>query len=156
PRAQRAVLGLFDRWTTLWITLSERTTPPRAAPVRVIRHGHYRDWYPRDPQLQRVPGRLLHFGLIRRYKGTEALLSTFAQLPGDALTLRIVGHPQDGEVLESIDRACTDDRRVSARLEYVPDADLAREVEQSQLVVLPFDRITNSGSLMLALSLDRP
>jgi beta-1,4-mannosyltransferase len=45
---------------------------------------------------------------------------------------------------------------VSARLEYVPDADLAREVEQSQLVVLPFDRITNSGSLMLALSLDRP
>jgi beta-1,4-mannosyltransferase len=156
PRAQRAVLRLFDRWTTLWITLSARTAPPRAAPTRVIPHGHYRDWYACEPGASRVPGRILHFGLIRRYKGAEALLSTFAQLPDDSSTLRIVGHPQDCDLLASIDSACTDDRRVSARLEYVPDAELAREVGQSQLVVLPFDRVTNSGSLILALSLDRP
>jgi beta-1,4-mannosyltransferase len=156
PWPQRAVLGLFDRWTTLWITLTDRTTPPRSAPTAVVLHGHYRDWYADAPRDSTIAGRILHFGLLRRYKGTEALLAAFARLPDEEVTLRIVGHPQDGEVLAGIERACREDRRVTALAEYVPDADLAREVSRAQLVVLPFDRVTNSGSLILALSLDRP
>ena len=40
--------------------------------------------------------------------------------------------------------------------EYVTDDVLVREVTASELVVLPFANMTNSGSLLLALSLDRP
>jgi beta-1,4-mannosyltransferase len=155
-RLQRAVLRLFDRWTTLWITLTDLTPPPRPGPTVVALHGHYRDWYAGTPREDPVPGRILHFGLIRRYKGTEALLSAFSELHDDSVTLRIVGHAQDREVLTTIERACRKDPRISAIDQYVPDTQLARELTESQLVVLPFDRLTNSGSLMLALSLDRP
>jgi beta-1,4-mannosyltransferase len=153
---QRWLLPLFDRWTTMWITLTEHTAPPRPAPVALVRHGHYRDWYADAPREDRIRGRLLHFGLLRRYKGTEALLGVFAQLPDERVTLRIVGYPRDDGVAAAVERARRDDPRVTARLEYVSDAELAREVSRSQLVVLPFDRVTNSGSLILALSLGRP
>lgn len=36
------------------------------------------------------------------------------------------------------------------------DPTLAREIGQAELVVLPFRRLFNSGSLLLALSLERP
>jgi beta-1,4-mannosyltransferase len=154
--SQRAVLRLFDRWTTLWIALSDRTPPPRPAPTAVVGHGHYRDWYADAPEEDRVPGRILHFGLLRRYKGTESLLAAFGDLADDDATLRIVGHPQDADVIPAVERTCRGDHRVSARLEYVDDTELACEVRRSQLVVLPFDRVVNSGSTLLALSLDRP
>jgi beta-1,4-mannosyltransferase len=77
-------------------------------------------------------------------------------MPDDCATLRIVGYPQDGLTAAAIERACRADRRISAVTEYVPDDDLVREVTASELVVLPVDRLTNSSSLVLALSLDRP
>jgi beta-1,4-mannosyltransferase len=156
PLAQRAVLRLFDRWTTLWITLSGRTIPPRSAPRVVVPHGHYRDWYADFPRESPVLGRLLHFGLIRRYKGIEPLLSAFSQLRDENVTLRIVGHAQDRDLLTSIEHACREDSRISMVDEYVPDAHLAREITRSQLLVFPFDRVTNSGSVLLGLSLGRP
>jgi beta-1,4-mannosyltransferase len=156
PLPERAVLRLFDRWTTLWITLSDRTMPPRPGPTAVVPHGHYRDWYADFPREKPVLGRVLHFGLIRRYKGTEALLAAFSQLRDENVTLRIVGHAQDRDVLASIERMCQQDSRISVVDQYLPDAQLAEEIGHSQLVVLPFDRVTNSGSLLLALSLGRP
>jgi beta-1,4-mannosyltransferase len=156
PAPQRAVLRLFDRWTTLWIVLSDRTRPPRPGPTAVVGLGHYREWYAAVPEESRIPGRILHFGLLRRYKGTEALLGVFGSLADPGATLRIVGHPQDADLVPAIEKACRDDHRVSARLEYVEDTELASELRRSQLVVLPFDRVVNSSSALLALSLDRP
>jgi beta-1,4-mannosyltransferase len=48
------------------------------------------------------------------------------------------------------------DPRVEARLELVPDHELAREVRRAELVVLPYLQMHNSGAALLALSLDRP
>jgi GT2 family glycosyltransferase len=153
---QRVAIRLLDRWTTLWITLTDVTPPSRPAPTAVVPHGHYRDWFAGVSRAPSRPGRLLHFGLLRRYKGIGSLLAAFAALADDHVTLRIVGYPQDRETALAVRRACGADRRVSAVTEYVPDDELVREVTESELVVLPFDRITNSGSRMLALSLDRP
>lgn len=156
PAIQRLPIRLLDRWTTLWITLTEVTPPPRPGPTAVAPIGHYRDWFAGAARAEPQPGRLLHFGLLRRYKGVEALLAAFAGLSDERVTLRVVGYPQDGETAAAIDRACRADGRVSAVTEYVPDDELVREVTESELVVLPFDRLTNSSSLILALSLDRP
>ncbi|HEY8524536.1 MAG TPA: glycosyltransferase [Acidimicrobiales bacterium] len=156
---QRLAIRLLDRWTTLWITLTSATPPPRPAPAVLAPIGHYRDWFAGVPRAETVPGRLLHFGLLRRYKGVDVLLAAFAELddgPGDGPTLRIVGYPQDRETAAAIERACRANGRITAVTEYVPDADLVREVTESELVVLPFDRLVNSSSLILALSLDRP
>jgi beta-1,4-mannosyltransferase len=156
PPIQRWVIRLSDRWTTLWITLTDLTPPPRPAPTIAAPIGHYRDWFARIPRTAPAPGRIVHFGLIRRYKGIESLLSAFAGLNDDQSTLRIVGYPQDRETAVAIEEACHADFRVSVVSEYVPDDQLVREVTESELVVLPFDRLTNSSSLILALSLDRP
>jgi glycosyltransferase involved in cell wall biosynthesis len=61
--------------------------------------------------------------------------------------------PQERAHIEHI-AVC--DSRVHLRLEYIPDADVASYIRASDLVVLPFREILNSGSAVLALSLDRP
>lgn len=156
PVVQRLPIRLLDRWTTLWITLTALTPPPRPGPAVVAPIGHYRDWFAGTARAAPQAGRILHFGLLRRYKGVDALLAAFAGLADDRLTLRVVGYPQDAETAAAIERSCRADRRISATTAYVPDEELVREVTESELVVLPFDRLTNSSSLILALSLDRP
>jgi beta-1,4-mannosyltransferase len=156
PTMQRWVIRLSDRWTTLWVTLTDVTRAPRQAPTVLAPIGHYRAWFADTPRAAPVSGRMLHFGLIRKYKGIDTLVSAFSQLSDDHVTLRIIGYPQDGDTATTIQRACHEDHRISAITEYVADEELATEVTESELVVLPFDRVTNSSSLILALSLDRP
>lgn len=126
-----------------------------------ILHGHYRDWFAARQVPAAVPGRLLYFGLIRPYKGVEALLDAFRALadpalPGLAPTLRIVGNPSTQAMRDTVQSACGADPRIGALLRYVDDEVLAREIGEAQLVVLPYRRMHNSGALLLALSLSRP
>ena len=86
----------------------------------------------------------------------EALLETFAAVPDPSLTLKIVGKPDPAALGERIAATIQGDPRVSASLAYVPDDELAREIGEAELVVLPYTEIHNSGSVLLALSLDRP
>lgn len=155
-RLQRWVANLCDRWTTVWIVLNERVPPPTDAPTVTAPHGHYRDWFKADRSTPIAPGRLIHFGLIRRYKGVESLLRAFSSLPDQDLSLRVAGKPVDAASADAIAAAVSSDRRISARCEFLPDEELAAEILESELVVLPFVTVTNSGSLMLALSLGRP
>ncbi|MBO9716027.1 MAG: glycosyltransferase [Pseudoxanthomonas sp.] len=127
-----------------------------ATSTDTILHGHYRDWFAHCLVPPHVRGRLLCFGLIRPYKGVEALLAAFAGLDDPAATLRIVGNPANAAMRDTVEAACAADPRASARLEYVSDAVLAREIGQAQCVVLPYRNMLNSGALLLALSLARP
>ena len=156
PPVPRALLARCERWTTLWIALSDQTPAPAEGPVVVAPHGHYRDWFRDRPRGQPVPGRVLHVGLLRRYKGIDALLSAFMLVPGDELELRVVGEVIDAGVAEEVRAASRSDARISFRPGYLPDDDLVAEITASELVVLPFGAVSNSGSLLLALSLDRP
>ncbi len=45
---------------------------------------------------------------------------------------------------------------MSSALGFAPDADLVREISMSEMVVLPYRFMHNSGAVLLALSLDRP
>lgn len=48
------------------------------------------------------------------------------------------------------------DPRVSTHLQFLSEADYVEEVTASELVVLPYRHMHNSGSVLAALSLDRP
>ena len=155
---ERRLLGMLDRRTSIWIRINE-TTPPRPPQTVTILHGHYRDWFAGFDVPHSLPGRLLYFGLIRPYKGLEGLLEGFQAVGpwrSAGMTLRIVGNPSAAELRARIEAACDADERISALLEYVDDETLAREIGQAELVVLPFRHMHNSGSLVLALSLNRP
>ncbi|MEZ5238719.1 MAG: glycosyltransferase [Microthrixaceae bacterium] len=153
---QRWVIGLSERWTTLWIVLNSHTRPPTDAPSVFAPIGHYRDRLEDDVRPDPVPGRIVHFGLIRPYKGVEALVDAFGSLEDQTLRLRIVGTIQDDALRSSILSAADTDARISVEDRYLPERELVGEVCTAELVVLPFARITNSSSLLFALSLGRP
>ena len=149
-------MRLCDRWTTLWIALVDVDPPRRGAPVVVIPHGHYRPWFDGQPREVPVRGRLVHVGLVRRYKGIDALLRAFSALAGEDLSLRIVGSTIDEDVAAEIRSAVAADGRISTLDAYLSEDALVREITASELVVLPFAGVTNSGSLLLGAVLDRP
>lgn len=156
PRGEEALLRRIDEATTTFVALNRWTPIPesRTATSTVIPHPHYRGFHPTDPDEPSVAGRLLYFGLIRDYKGIDALLDAFGAMGGNDVSLRIVGSstPRWRDVIE---RAVASDSRITARLEYVSDAVLAEEVRQAQAVVFPYQKMHNSGATFAALSQDR-
>lgn len=155
-RVERLLLRTLDRRTACWVLLNPHTPLPRPGPAAVIPHGHYRDWFAPYAVGEPIPGRVLTFGLLRPYKGTDGLLAAFAAVPGDGVALRVVGRPTTGPMRELVQAAAAADPRVTAHLDHVGDAALAAEVGAAQLVVLPYRNLHNSGALLLALSLGRP
>jgi beta-1,4-mannosyltransferase len=155
-RPERSFLEALDRRTALWIRLNPTTPLPDGVRSATIPHGHYRSVLPPDPGTRPEPGRLFQFGLIRRYKGIERLLDVFRALNDPVMRLTIVGKSQDAALAEHIAAIAAADDRIEARLEFVPDDVLAREVRRAELVVLPYQEMHNSGAALFALSLDRP
>lgn len=154
-RVEGWLLARIDAATRRWIRINA-TTPLRTPATDTILHGHYRDWYAGLPSPQVRKGQLLHFGLLRPYKGVEALLEAMRGLDDPQVRLRICGKPADAAIRATVEQACAGDRRISAELAYLDDAALATEIGQAELVVLPYRQMHNSGTLLLALSLDRP
>jgi beta-1,4-mannosyltransferase len=155
-RLERWLLDRLDRRTDAWITLTAASPGLPADRVTLIPHGDYQEWYSAHEVPPRVPGRLAYVGLIRPYKRVDALLEAFAKVPDDDLTLHVAGRPTSEELRRTIEEGAGADARVTALLDYVDDATLAREIGSAELVVLPYSDFHNSGVLLLALSLGRP
>lgn len=157
----RWALRLCDASAGAWIRLNETTPTPSGVPVTTIALGHYREWFHVDPSTTApVRGRLTYVGLVRRYKGVEALVDAFVgtrDAPGAAdLSLHVVGRPHDAALDTAVRTAAAPDPRITLRLEHVPDEELVREVLEAELVVLPYRDLHNSSAAVMALSLDRP
>lgn len=152
-RLQRALLRWFDRLTTHRIVLNDRTEC--AGPTTTIPHGHYRNWYT-GPRAAAVPGRLQYVGLVRRYKGVEGLVEAFRSVADDSLTLVIAGAASSPELAATVTALADGDPRVSLRFDFLSDDELVAAVTAAELVVLPYRFMHNSGTVLAALSLDRP
>lgn len=152
--AENAVLQKLDEQTCLAIRLNA-ATPLGRKPGMTIRHGHYRGRYPGSDSTIACPGTILYFGLIRPYKGVDTLLKVFSRIEDDKLRLRLVGRP-DKDFRGLIEEYCDRDARITSDLAFVSDEALARNIRQSELVVLPYREMHNSGAILAALSLDRP
>ena len=131
----------------------------------VIPHGPFGPVDPAAPGASpRIPGsgdqvrHLLFFGRVEEYKGVDDLLAAVASLPGDVpLRLTVAGQCDDLALrsrLRLLARPASG--RVVLRLERVPEDEVTGLLAASDVVVLPFRRITTSGSAMLALAHGRP
>lgn len=102
---------------------------------------------------------LLFFGLIRKYKGVEDLLSAFnsftkAEVAG--LWLTIVGETWDAtSVVKLINESPYSDR-ITFIDEYVPDEVVAAAFRHADAVILPYRRSASSGTLHIAMSWGLP
>lgn len=150
---QRALLRWFDRLTTHRIVLNDRTECP--GPATTIPHGHYRDWYV-SPRPDMVPGRPQYVGLVRRYKGVEGLVQAFRSVADGSLTLGIAGAASTPELAATITALADGDPRATLRFGFLSDDELVAAVTAAELVVLPSRFMHNSGTVLAALSLDRP
>jgi beta-1,4-mannosyltransferase len=158
---ERRMLGRLGAVTRCWITLTERDVPRSDAPSVLIPHGHYRDWFDRiDRTAARVPGRVLTFGALRKYKGISDLVTFVVEneetLQASGHSFRICGLPEDVEGRGQLEDLFSHSEIASGELAFLTDEQLKFEILSAELVLLPYHRITNSGSALLALSLGRP
>jgi beta-1,4-mannosyltransferase len=150
------LLRALSRRESWWVRLNETTAVADVSRTTTVPHGHYRDWFAGVPTSACIPGRLVVPGLVRRYKGYEELLEAFPLVGRPDLSLHVVGAVQDEALRSVLQDAAERDSRISVDLRHVDDAELAAAVTAAQLVVLPYRHLQNSGTALLALSLDRP
>ncbi len=99
---------------------------------------------------------LLFFGMVRHYKGINHLLATFNQLKNSDVVLLIAGIPYDADLCAEIEQAAQRDSRIRLRLQFIPDEDIQIYMNACDWVILPYKKILNSASVLLALSFARP
>ncbi len=101
--------------------------------------------------------RLAFVGRVQPYKGVAELLAAVSRLDAGSVRLEVVGacpDPAHRATVEAL--AAASPHPVALTLERVPDARLEAAVLAADAVVLPFRRVTTSGSAILALELGRP
>lgn len=156
-RREYALLDLIDRRTALRIVLNASTPVADGRLSELIPHGHYREWFAPYPHAEIVQGQLGFAGLIRRYKGVESLIAAFgrARERRPELTLRVGGRPSSAALESTVTSAAGPGSGITATLRHLDDAELVDIVTSSELVVLPYRFMHNSGGALAALSLDR-
>ena len=137
----------------------------RRANVFAVPHGHFIGCYPnrmaRDVARQRLklPERsfvYLFIGIVRPYKGVETLIDGFRELKEKGSVLVVAGKPMSQEYKDSLIARTGGDSRIRLDLDYVADEDLQLYFHAADVTVLPFRKISTSGSLLLALSFGTP
>jgi len=158
PYLDRVLIRALERHTDVRIRIAASTPEAPGVPSVLVPHGHYRTWFERMPRAEPIPAQLGYVGLIKPYKGVERLVAAFAEAAASdpRLTLRIAGNPVDDELARRLRAAADRAPGLRLTLRYVSEEEFAEVVTSSELVVLPYRFMHNSGAALAALSLDRP
>jgi glycosyltransferase involved in cell wall biosynthesis len=174
PRVEAACRWLFYRSLSGIISLNGATEIDLKRnclkglniPMVVIPHGHYRDVYP--DTVSKTEARnflglksegLLVFGwvgLIKRYKGLPELVSAWTSWRQPEAALLIAGAVCDDFLGQSLEAAASVDSQILFRPGWVDEDKVQIFVKAADVVVLPYQAITNSGAALLALSFGVP
>jgi glycosyltransferase involved in cell wall biosynthesis len=134
-------------------------SPRRSA---VIRHGPYAPTVAitslRTPGEARRQREFLFFGKVQAHKGVEDLITAFSQLPDQVdAHLTIAGECSDDHLRDRLAKLSVCSRnRIVLRLEHIPAEDVTPLLNGADVVVLPYQKITTSGTAVLALCHGRP
>jgi beta-1,4-mannosyltransferase len=161
----------------IWLSATDvaDTGPPTLGRIAlhdtVILHGSYKPWldaHPSPPASAAKAGArsrrrpptisLLCFGILRPYKSFEQVIRAVAALPSPAqVILKVIGSPADPAYLELLmAEASRSPDRVTLCPHRLEDAELHHELLTTDLVVVPYHELANSGVALLALSANRP
>lgn len=95
-------------------------------------------------------------GQIRGYKGFLEFVEAFLQHADPSWHLLVAGKPNDAELADALESFGLAHRNFHLRLGRIPNEALTTYVAASDAIVLPFRKILNSGSAILATTLARP
>lgn len=104
---------------------------------------------------------ILFFGRVRQYKGLEYLVDAFGQLGSGNYRLIIAGEVLKGseQYVSNIKRAIKRagmESRIIQKLEFIPDSEAEVYFKASDVSVLPYTSVFQSGVLFLAYSFGLP
>lgn len=126
----------------------------------VVRHGRYcsEGATPCPSPDGRRATELLCFGLIRAYKNLVELVRAVRGVDNAALVLHICGLVVDEAIAAQLRAEAEGDARIRLDLRSVglTDNELNAKIDDSDGVILSYDRILNSGAAIHALSRNRP
>jgi glycosyltransferase involved in cell wall biosynthesis len=142
PAAERELVGALGR--------------PRA--TAVVPHGPYGVPPRRPSRPPEAPPALLFFGTLLPYKGVEDLLLAFARVARSTpIELTVAGRCPDAELRRTLTALAEPwGERVQLRLDAVPDEELPLLFGSHDALVLPFRKVTTSGSALLGLEAGIP
>lgn len=100
---------------------------------------------------------LLFFGLIRPYKQVPQLIDEFKAVNDDDETfLLVAGNPVSEELEDQIRERTDGEENVRTKLGFVPEAEVPKLFQASDVVVLPYEYVHHSGVVLLAMSMGKP
>jgi len=168
----------FYRWLGRFanrvLVHDETLVAPAAEHLRIpsgkivaVPHGHYADHYGPLPARAEARAALdlsadarvyLFLGMLRPYKGLDELFEVWPrfQAAHPEAVLLIAGGARTPEFAHRLEERARGLDGVRLRIGFVPDAEIPTHFAASDVAVFPFRQITTSGSLILALSYDRP
>ncbi|MDI6888782.1 MAG: glycosyltransferase [Methanocellales archaeon] len=134
--------------------------------IHVIPHGLYDHYKQIDKKKAKSALKIkekfviLHFGLIRRYKGIPYLIDAFEQLPENVVKnarLLIVGEPWEGadEVVQLVATSKRRDR-ITLVPKYVSDDEIPLYFSAADVTVFPYIRASQSGAAHIAMCFKKP
>ncbi|MFZ9880525.1 MAG: glycosyltransferase [Phycisphaerales bacterium] len=132
-----------------------------ASKLHVVPHGNYAGCYSpsrgREEQRARLGVRshetLFAFvGQVRRYKNVVELVESFRRAASNDARLLIAGKPRDKALDAETRAAIGGDHRVIYAPGFVPDGELAANLEASDVVALPYRECLTSGAAILAMT----
>ena len=144
---------------------------PSSTLVQKAPHGHYIDCYPNDITPEQARAKLgieanaqvfLSVGAIRPYKGHLNLIKTFGAMATAGQRLIIAGNTKNADYRQQLHQevarqsAINPNCHVELQLRMVPDDELQILFNASDICVLPFSNVLNSGSLLMAMSFGMP
>ena len=139
--------------------------------IKVVPHGDFDTFIPDQiitkPEARKFFGLtqeqniILFFGAIKEYKGLDILLNSlsFASDKINNLTLLIAGMPDPIELKFEYTNIISDlpkEINVIFHDKFIPNVDVEKYFIASDVVLLPYRRISHSGVLHLAYSFGRP
>lgn len=157
-----ALIGLTSRSLDL---ICEAYPDLRQCSRSVVPHPHYRTVYPVQPTpadaraaigLAQGHFVLAMIGTIRRGKGVTQAVQVFRKVRKENEVLFISGQCADAELAADIQSAAGKDPSVIFQNRYLPDAELVRSFAAADAVLINQSATLNSGTLLLALSMNRP
>lgn len=99
---------------------------------------------------------VLWFGFIRRYKNIETLIKVFGESGLEDATLILAGQCKDSSYKEQIESLVADVENVRLVAEFIADEDVGAYFTLADICVFPFRDVTNTGSVRLALTFNKP
>lgn len=173
PEIERQIGQLLAEQATVVVQLHDHTAAAVSASYHIppeklvtVRHSSYAGVYPDGWSTDQaraelgVPANAFvvgFIGQIRPYKGVDVLCAAIEaaaeRIPDLALVLAGRVSPEDAPLLEKLLPAAVP---VVEHLAFVPDEELGLWLRATDIMALPYQRILNSGSALLAASFGTP